>query len=255
MKKYILAGLAVTGTALCPLAHADDVLPDLADAGNTYIASPTGDFLQYPGYLSQAESLYLAPLGDTGPYTPLDLPTSFSYATDVPQGEAQIVTQVLADNPTADNPDVFFGYSDSSVQMSGAEALLAADGVCQQCVDFVFVGDTSSPDGYIANFLDTPSIEPLATLLGYGPIEGIVTPDNLFPTEVITINGDEYADYLGYNWLSDAFTHWEYMGLTPDEIASGTLTTEGLTSYLNIALDSTQQWDALINAADLIYGW
>lgn len=254
MKYIMIAGLVVTGCALSPLAHADDVLLDLSDAGHTWIASPTGNFDQYPGYLEQANSLYLTPLGDPGG-TAIDLPTSFSYATDVPQGEAQIVAQVLADNPTAANPDVFFGYSDSAVQLSGAETTLAADGVCSDCVDFVLVGDTSAPDGYIANFLDTPSIESLATALGYGPIEGIVTPDDLFKTEVVTINGDEYADYKDFNWITDQLTHWEYMGLTPDEIASGTLTTEGLTTYVNITLDSTQQWDALINAADLIYGW
>lgn len=79
-----------------------------------------------------------------------------------------------------------------------------------------------------------------------------VTPDNLYPTTIYTIDTDGVADWQedfnaaltasDGNYL-DAFgsglyhfftTHAEYLGLTPDEIATGVTTTDGLTTTITI---------------------
>jgi hypothetical protein len=257
---YGLMGLGAL-VAHIPNAHADDAQLDLAGANDTYITSPTGDYLSYPGYLTTSEQLYLAPLGDTGPYTPLDLPTdSYDYAATVPQGEAQVVSTVLADYDdgklSAAHPDVLFGYSDSSVMISGAESTLAADGVPTQDVDIVLIGDTSNPVvGYIADWVDNPSNAWLVDLLGLQDLEGIVTPDNLYPTDIYTIDGDQFGDYAGYNAWTDGLVHEMYDGLTSAQIESlATETTTGLTNSFNIDLPTadftTAIWDAITN----VYG-
>jgi PE-PPE domain len=241
MKKAVLTiGLFAGALAASPAASADYDQLDLSGANDTYIASPTGDFLSYPGYMSTVESLYLDPLGDTGPFAGLDLPTdTYDYTTAVPQGTQQVVDTVLSDYDagklSAATPDVLFGYSDSSTMISAAEPILYADGVPTQDLDIVLVGDTSNPlTGIIATLLDTPSIEPLATMLGLGPLEGLTTPDSFYNTDVYTINGDGFADYSAMNLMGDII-HMGYIGLTQAQIDAATVTTEGLTNYFTIA--------------------
>ena len=77
------------------------------------------------------------------------------------------------------------------------------------------------------------------------------TPDDLYPTTIYTIDTDGVADWQ-QDWNAvlagggsplEAFgnglyhfftTHVEYLGLTPEEIASGVATTTGLTTTITI---------------------
>jgi hypothetical protein len=248
-----LLGFAV---ALAAPAYADGSQLDLSGAYDTYIGAPTGN---YPlAYDTTVDDLYLKPLGDTGPVTPLDLPTgSYNYGTTVPQGETQIENTVLADynagHLSAAHPDVLFGYSDSSVMISGAEATLHADGVPTQDLDIVLVGDTSNPvTGYLATWAEQNAT--LLKDLGMGNLVGLTTPDNYYPTDIYTIKGDEFADYTDYNWLTDGNVHDLYPGLTEAQINTATEVTTGLTNSFTIDLPAsdfgTALWDAFMN----VYG-
>lgn len=273
MKRILIPLLFACALFCAPTAWADDfdAVPaaatasgydtslNLAGANDTYIASPTGNFLSDPGYLTTAEDLYLKPLGDTGPFTPLNLPTDdYNYAADVPVGEKDVVNAVLADYDagklSAAHPDVLFGYSDSSVMESGAENTLIADGVPAPDVDLVYVGDTSNPViGYIADYVDNPSNAWLINLLGDQDLENIITPTNDYPTDIVTINGDEFADYAANNWLGGEW-HQGYMGVPEADIQSATEVTTGLTHSFTIDLPSSDLLTVLWDAAMNVYG-
>jgi hypothetical protein len=77
------------------------------------------------------------------------------------------------------------------------------------------------------------------------------TPDDLYPTTIYTIDTDGVADWqevwdatlanggspldaLGNGLYHFFTTHVEYLGLTPEEVASGVATTTGLTTTITI---------------------
>jgi hypothetical protein len=96
---------------------------------------------------------------------------------------------------------------------------LASAGVPADDLHFVLVGDPSTPDGGIYSEFGLTDIAP-----------GIndLTPDNLYPTDVYTLEYDPVADWPRYSLdvLSDLnaaegllFEHLAYLGLTPQEIS------------------------------------
>jgi hypothetical protein len=262
MRKYILAGLAVTGCALSPMAHADSgydsSLGDLSGANATYLESPSGDFLSYPGYITTWDDTFIKPLGDNGPVTPLDLPTdSYNYGAEVPQG-AQMVEQTVLKDYTAgllspEHPDVIVGYSDSSVMDSEAMTLLHADGVPLQDVDFVFTGDTSQPvDGYIAAWVDNPSNAWLLDLVGMQDLVGQTTPTDLYQVDSVVLQGDEYADYSANDWLG-SFIHQLYGGIAESQLQSATETVTGSMDTFTISdFDLGSLFEATLQN---VFGW
>jgi hypothetical protein len=84
--------------------------------------------------------------------------------------------------------------------------------------------------------------------LGWQNLVGDTTPDNLYPTEVYTINGDFWADYA--NAASNGQElHDAYLGLTSAEIDSATQVVDGLTTYYDIpTLTSPELFEALLRA-------
>jgi hypothetical protein len=84
-----------------------------------------------------------------------------------------------------------------------------------------------------------------------------VTPDDLYPATIYTLDGDGVADYQQditaggpldalYNLFT---THAEYLGLTPTEIANATTSIDGDLTNIDIS-DNINGFDAFFGALD-----
>jgi hypothetical protein len=80
-----------------------------------------------------------------------------------------------------------------------------------------------------------------------GDVLGATTPDNLYPTDVYTLSEDGWANWdNGANILGMLSTHLEYLGLTPAEISSATLSAvDDLTNYFTIDSSGVHGLEAL----------
>ena len=114
---------------------------------------------------------------------------------------------------------------------------LAEDGIPSADLHFVFIGDPSLPGGIEANTY--------------------VTPDDLYPATIYTLDGDGVADFqqdfaaggqldVLYNLFT---THAEYLGLTPTQIADATTSIDGDLTNIDIS-DNINSFDAFIGALD-----
>jgi len=79
------------------------------------------------------------------------------------------------------------------------------------------LGDSASAEGgFLNSYIDSPSTssEPVKCW-------ALLTPDDLYPTQVFSLSGDGWANYdNGANDLGMYSDHLEYLGLTSQEIAS-----------------------------------
>ena len=84
-----------------------------------------------------------------------------------------------------------------------------------------------------------------------------MTPDDLYPATIYTLDGDGVADYQQdvtaggqldalYNLFT---THAEYLGLTPTEIANATTSIDGDLTNIDIS-DNINGFDAFFGALD-----
>jgi hypothetical protein len=238
MKKVILgAALCGAAVALAGAANADNN-EFLSYSTNALILGPTGIPTPDAAYISDAENLYLNPLGYDGTTaTTLALTTPETTSlSSVPQGETDLINAIVADYNAGDmdcnttglcsDPLTIFTYSQSSAVAALAEQQLAADKIPDDALRFVMLG--ANPTG---------------------------VPDNLYPTEVYNINGDFYAQpgSDGSTWqgiLMGMELHDAYLGLTPAEIDSATPVVEGMTTVNDIPTLTTMQLiEALIGAA------
>ncbi|HTZ12541.1 MAG TPA: PE-PPE domain-containing protein, partial [Mycobacterium sp.] len=176
MKKVILgAALCGAAVALAGTANADNNT-FLSSSTDALVLGPTGIPTPDAAYISDAENLYLNPLGYDGTTaTTLALTTPETVSlSSVPQGETDLINAVVADYNAGDmdcntaglcsDPLTIFTYSQSSAVAALAEPQLAADKIPDDALRFVMLG--ANPTG---------------------------VPDNLYPTEVYNINGDFYA--------------------------------------------------------------
>jgi PE-PPE domain len=245
-------------TAAFAFGDADDPLSGSDTAiilGGTFEPTPSTSFAQ------AAEDLYLHPLGfdDGATYStvcdmvgtdpcaaPLQVlttpeliqqgPSSLTDADDV----VLAVENEFTANPgafSAEDPLTIFGYSQSAAAESVAMTQLAEDGIPSADLHFVFIGDPSLPGGIEANTN--------------------VTPDDLYPATIYTLDGDGVADYQQdfnaggqldalYNLFT---THAEYLGLTPTQIADATTSIDGDLTNIDIS-DNINGFDAFIGALD-----
>ena len=167
------------------------------------------------------------------------------------------------------HPLTVFAYSQSAIAASAAEKMLAQDGIPQQDLHFVFIGDPSDANGIATNIYadlvqlfgggttGTTLTDDVLTAHQRRPIRPaaclpVYTPHDLYPTTVYTIDTDGVADWqedwnscfstgggspldaLGNGLYHFFTTHVEYLGLTPKEVASGVATTTGLTTTITI---------------------
>jgi hypothetical protein len=162
----------------------------------------------------------------------------------------QAIQQAIADGGvSADNPLYAFGYSQSSALSGLTMQQLASAGVPANDLHFVLVGDPSTPNGGLYSEFGLTNIAPGLSDL---------TPDNLYPTDVYTLEYDPVADWPQYSsdLLSDLnaldgllFEHLAYLGLTPQQISDAiplATTGDSLTSYYMIPSETLPILDPLL---------
>jgi hypothetical protein len=203
----------------------------------------------------------------------LTTPEVFEFGPSSLQDETDLVYAIEAEYNAGDmspsDPLTVFAYSQSAIAASAAEKMLAQDGIPQDDLHFVFIGDPSDANGIATNIygdliqlfgggttgttltddllnaINEDQFAPGGLLAGY-------TPDDLYPTTVYTIDTDGVADWqedwnaalaadngnaldaLGNGIYHFFTTHVEYLGLTPAEVASGVATTDDLTTTITI---------------------
>jgi PE-PPE domain len=270
------------------VAHADDILPDsLAGSDTAIILGGTTEPTPSTAFAQAAENLFLNPMGFDGGATgstvcdmvgtdpcaaPLQVlttpeliqqgPSSLTAADDV---VLAVENEFNADPGAfnADHPLTIFGYSQSATAESIAMSRLEADGIPSQDLHFVFIGDPSLADtGVWPNIVtDLDSVlgssltNTLLTDLGIDGVLGNVTPDDLYPTTIYTLDGDGVAQFqqdfesgglLGT--IEGLFVqHVEYLGLTPEEVANATTSTDDLITNVDIS-DNINNADAWLSA-------
>ena len=256
--------IVLTSVLTAPVAFgdADDPLSGSDTAiilGGTLEPTPSTAFAQ------AAENLYLHPLGfDDGATSstvcdmigtdpcaaPLQVLTTPELIQQSTLTDADDVTLAVENEFNADpgaftaaDPLTIFGYSQSAAAESIAMtqindySMAHGDSIPLDDLHFVFIGDPSLPGGIEANTN--------------------VTPDDLYPATIYTLDGDGIADYQQdiaaggqldalYNMLT---THAEYLGLTPTQIADATTSTDGNLTNIDIS-DNINGFDAFFGALD-----
>jgi PE-PPE domain len=270
-------GIGVAGALSSQAAHADEtLLGPLAGSDTALILGGTTEPTPSTEFAQAAENVYLHALGfdDGATYStvcnmtgtdpcsaPLQVlttpeliqqgPSSLTAADDV----VLAVRNEFEANPgvfDADHPLTIFGYSQSATAESIAMARLAEgpDAIPSDDLHFVFIGDPSLAEtGVWPNLVTdldgifgTSLTNTILTDLGFDGVLGNVTPDDIYPTTIFTLDGDGVADFqqdfneggLLEPLLKLFTTHVEYLGLTPAEIADATTTVDNLITNIEI---------------------
>jgi hypothetical protein len=280
--------LGAASAASLQAAHADADDP-LAGSDTAIILGGTFEPTPSTAFAQAAEDLYLHPLGfdDGATYStvcdmvgtdpcsaPLQVlttpeliqqgPSSLTGADDV---TLAVENEFKADPGafSAEHPLTIFGYSQGATVESIAMTQLAEAGIPSADLHFVSIGDLSLPvDGVNSNLVpDLDSLlgssltNILVTDFGLNGILGNVTPDDLYPATIYTLDGDGFADFqqdFTAGGLRDVVAgvfaqHADYLGLTPTQIADATTSTDGDLTLVDIS-DNINSFDALIGAID-----
>jgi PE-PPE domain-containing protein len=284
----LLGGMA--SAMLSPIAHADDILlsaggDPLSGSDTAIILGGTTEPTPSLAFAQAAENVYLHALGFDGGATystvcdmtgtdpcaaPLQVLTTPELIQQGPSSltAADEVTLAVENEFNADpkafdaeHPLTIFGYSQSATAESIAMSRLQADGIPSADLHFVFIGDPSLADtGVWPNLVpDLDSVfgttltNTILTDFGFDGVLGNVTPGDIYPTTIYTLNTDGVADFQQdftagglLDPLANLFTtHVEYLGLTPAEIADATITTNGADlTYVDIpnTINNTEAW-------------
>jgi PE-PPE domain len=266
-------------------AHAD-VDDPLAGSDTAIILGGTTEPTPSTAFAQAAEDLYLRPLGfdDGATYStvcdmvgtdpcsaPLQVlttpeliqqgPSSLTAADDV----VLAVENEFNANPgafSAEDPLTIFGYSQSATAESIAMTQLEEAGIPSDDLHFVFIGDPSLPGAVWPNLVpDMDSIfgasetNTILTDLGFDGVLGNLTPDDLYPATIYTLDTDGVADFQEdfesgglLSTISHLFIqHVEYLGLTPTQVADATTTTDGDLTLVDIS-DNINNGDAWLSA-------
>jgi len=277
----MFVGLASAMLNQAAPAYADGVLSGSETAiilGGTTEPMPSTEFAQ------TAEDLFLNPLGfddgatgstvcdmiGTDPCAaPLQVlttpelvqqgPSSLTGADDV---VLAVENEFNADPGAfnAEHPLTIFGYSQSATVESIAMTRLEEAGIPTDDLHFVFIGDPSLPVTGVWSNLETDMDQTLGTsftnsllsLLQMNEVLGNVTPDDLYPATIYSLDTDPVANFEGefatkglFGALLDIFgPHVEYLGLTPTEVADATTTIDGQLTLVDIPLpaDNVDAW-------------
>jgi hypothetical protein len=290
LTKVAIFGMFVGAASAVSLqaAHADADDP-LAGSDTAIIVGGTFEPTPDTAFAQAAENLYLHPLGfDDGATSstvcdmigtdpcaaPLQVlttpeliqqgPSSLTGADDL---TLAVENEFNAD-PGAFSPDhplTIFGYSQGAAVESVAMTQLAEAGIPSADLHFVSIGDISLPvDGVDSNLV--PDLDSLlgssltntfVTDFGLNGILGNVTPDDLYPATIYTVDGDGFADFqqdFTAGGLLDVIAgilngHAAYLGLTPTQIADATTSTDGDLTLVDIS-NSFNSFEAGIGAID-----
>jgi hypothetical protein len=295
-----IVGAAGVSIALCAPAHAD-VDDPLLGSVNAILLGGTAQPTPSTAYVEAADSLYLQPLGFAGGASICDMvgnlpcdgslqvlttPEVFEFGPSSLQDETDLVYAVEAEYHTgaisADHPLTIFAYSQSAIAASAAEKVLTQDGIPQDDLHFVFIGDPSDVNGIATNIYSdliqlfgggttgtTITDEVLHAInedqFAPGGLLADYTPNDLYPTTIYNIHFDGVSDWqedwnvglnapggspllaLGNGLFHFFTTHVEYLGLTPEEIASGIATTPMGSLTTTIAIPDGSDMGAIIN--------
>lgn len=251
--------------------------------GGTFEPTPS------TAYAQTAEDVYLHPLGFDGgamgstvcdmigtdpcsaPLQVLTTPELVEQGPSSVTGASDVTLAVeneFAADPgafSAEHPLTVFGYSQSATAESIAMTQLAQAGIPSEDLHFVFIGDPSNPgDGIWPNIeadldglLGPANANSLLTFIDANAVLGNVTPDDLYPTTIYTLDTGGIADFqedfqaggILDPLLHSIFQHVEYLGLTPAQIADATTSTDGDLTLINIS-DNINNLGALLNAFD-----
>jgi len=285
----------IVGVASAPInqaAHADVTLlsadGSLSGSDTAIILGGTSEPTPSTAFAQAAEDLYLHPLGfdDGATYStvcdmvgtdpcaaPLQVlttpeliqqgPSSLTAADDV---TLAVENEFNADPDafSAEDPLTIFGYSQSATAESIAMTQLEEAGIPSADLHFVFIGDPSLPGGVWPNLepdldalLGSSLTNTLLTDSGNDGVLGNLTPDDLYPATIYTLDGDGVADFQQdftaggpLDPLVNLFTtHADYLGLTPTQIADATTSTDGDLTLVDIS-DNINSFDAFIGAID-----
>jgi hypothetical protein len=294
LKKLANVGLfvGVASALSSQVAHADDLSP-LAGSDTAIILGGTTEPTPSTAFAQAAENVYLHALGfdDGATYStvcdmtgtdpcaaPLQVlttpeliqqgPSSLTAAEDV----TLAVENEFNANPgafDADHPLTIFGYSQSATAESIAMtqindySLAHGDSIPVDDLHFVFIGDPSLADtGVWPNLVPdldslfgTTVTNTILTDLGFDAVLGNVTPDDLYPTTIYSLDGDGVAqfqpDFESGGLLGTVeglfLEHVEYLGLTPEELALATATPDGNLTLVDIP-DTFNNADAWLSA-------
>jgi PE-PPE domain len=277
--------VGVAGALSTQVAQADETLGDpLAGSDTAIILGGTTEPTPSTAFAQAAENVYLHALGfdDGATYStvcdmtgtdpcaaPLQVlttpeliqqgPSSLTAADDV----TLAVENEFNANPgafSAADPLTIFGYSQSATAESIAMSRLEADGIPSADLHFVFIGDPSLADtGAWPNLVPdldslfgTTLTNTILTDLGFDAVLGNVTPDDIYPTTIYSLDGDGVAqfqqDFESGGLLGTIeglfLQHVEYLGLTPAELALATTTTQGDLTLVDIpdTFNNTDAW-------------
>jgi len=233
--------------ALVPRAHADEVL----FLGPTFIPDPA----VFPGYEQTVEKLYLEPLGfpANGTVDTLITPESPDFGPSIQQGVTDLVNAVEADYTAGTigpgDPLTITAYSQSTVIASEAMPILYNYGIPSDDLNFVLLGDAASLTG----ILSSPLGETVDDLLGWSYLNGVTTPTDLYPVDVVVEPGDFWADTSADTTVGELiegfFSHGDYHGV-PESVVHAALAdgvTDGMvTTY---TLPVTDLIETLIQTA------
>lgn len=248
--------------------------------GGTVEPTPSVDFAR------AAETLYLNALGfDSGattatvcymdgtdpcsaPLQVLTTPELLQQGHSTLTGASNLVLAVqnaLAADPSAysaEHPLTVFGYSQGAAVGSIAMTRLAEAGVPSELLHFVFIGDPATADGIWPNVVASldavfgPDITNfILKVFDLQDVLGLLTPNDLYPATIYTIENDFAADWQGNfdTWgllgelVPGLIRHGEYLGLTPEQIADATTSVDGYLTYVDIS-DDIDNIGAAVNA-------
>ncbi len=265
---FVAASLVIGGAAY--LASANTVHhSDYALTSDALVMIPAMN----QEWLNVTNQLYLEPNGFDGTPTFLQVPETYDLNSSV-NGAVQILVNKIESLYNADpnefdasNQIYVFGYSQAAVVAGIAEQQLHDAGIPSDDLHFVLVGDSAAANtGFLNQFIPwLNSLFPeswqqsvddflmqMLSQFNADSVFGDVTPNNLYPTDVYTLTGDGWANWDdGLNTSGMFSQHLAYLGLTPQEIASATETTDDLTHYFTIDSANVDFFSALSNALQI----
>jgi hypothetical protein len=281
----MFVGLAGATINQAGRAYADD---SLAGSDTAIILGGTAEPTPSTAFAQAAENLFLNPLGFDG--GAMDSTVCDMIGTDPCAAPLQVLTtpELIQQGPSsltgaddvvlavenefdadpgafsAEHPLTIFGYSQSATVESIAMTQLEEAGIPSADLHFVFIGDPSLPvTGAWPNLvadadmvLGSSLTNTLLTDLGFDAVLGNVTPDDLYPATIYSLDTDPAANFQAdfeakglFGALLDVFgPHVEYVGLTPTEIADATTTTDGDLTLVDISDADVNNVDAWLSA-------
>lgn len=275
MGRLLAVPLTVVGvTAAVPVSRAGAAHFDVGLTAEALIMIPAMN--EY--WLDLSKELYLEPNGfpEDGTPTFLQVPETYDLNASI-SGATDILVNAIeerwdAGEFSAEDPLYIFGYSQANVAAGLAQVQLAEYGIPTDALHFVMVGNSAAEGGFLSGFMDTvlqyvpeswhddviEMVLDFAKMFRIDSVLGLVTPDNLYPTDVYTLSSDGFANWENGANMSGMFSdHLAYLGLTPEEIAGAQLQPDlgsDLTHYYLIDTADVNMFQAMLNSAEMIMG-